>query len=226
MSTSSKHSNRTRKAAASQAAPRKNEPATQSTLDTVLRDCSQTTTKEQLGWEIAAGSALLRGAQQMREAQLDASRKAQQAHADAAASLRQAYGISDLANIQASLARADLEGALELWGRLSELASRSALELWNESFSGVTRMQTAAWSSAQQWFEHQASLGTRTEVLEAEVEHVANTVAASPLVWPSQEATRQVMTLATSTWNDLLSWSGPFAQAAARAANGAGQRPH
>jgi hypothetical protein len=25
-------------------------------------------------------------------------------------------------------------------------------------------------------------------------------------VWPAQEATRQAMTLAASTWNDLLSW--------------------
>lgn len=220
LSTSSKHSARARKAVLQRAPAKADHAAADNTLDVVLRECSQTTTKEQLGWEIATCSALLRGGQQLREAQLEASRTTQQAYQAAATQLKKASGIDELANIQTSLARADFENAMQLWVRLSALASQSALDVWNESASAAARLQNAAWSSTLQWFEHQASIVKRSEVLEAEVEHVTNTVAATPFVWPSQDATRQAMSLATSSWNDLLSWSGPFGQAIGSTANG------
>jgi len=223
MPTSTRHSARARKGAASHK-QEANAPASDETLDTVLRDCSQAATKEQLGWEIATGSALLRCGQQLRQAQLEASRTAQQAYEDAASSLKKAHDIGELTNIHASLARSDFEGALRLWVRMSELATQSAVEVWNESASGAARLQNAAWSGALQWFAHQTSVGKRSDVLEAEVEHVTNTVAATPLVWPSQEATRQAMTFATSAWNDLLNWQGSVAQAAQAAGNGAAHR--
>jgi hypothetical protein len=50
-------------------------------------------------------------------------------------------------------------------------------------------------------------------MIQAELEHVLSPMAASPLVWPAQEATRQAAQMAASTWNDMLSWSGQFTDA-------------
>lgn len=180
-------------------------------IDIALDDWSENSAKEQVAWEISAATALLRSVQALREAQLEAARHAQQALEQAAAQLKKAHGIGEVAAVQVELARADAEGAMQLLGKVGELTTKSALEMWNESAAGYARLQNAAWSSLLQFSKAQAALPGSAEVLEAEVEHITNPVTSSPLVWPAQEATRQAMTLAASTWNDWLSWTGQVA---------------
>lgn len=182
-------------------------------IDIVLDDWSESAAKEQIAWEISAGTALLRSAQSMREAQLEAARSAQEAYEQAAQHLKKAHGIGELAQVQMELARADAEGAMQLFSKLGELTTKSALEMWSESATGYAKLQNAAWSALVQFSKVQATLPASAEVLEAEVEHMTHPVTSSPLVWPAQEATRQAMTLAASTWNDWLSWSGQVAGA-------------
>jgi hypothetical protein len=180
-------------------------PAEDTTLDGVIDGYSETTAREQLAWEIATCTAWLRGAQAVRETQLAASRRAQEAHESAARQLQRAQSPSDIAAVQLSLARSNAEGALMLAAELGRVAASNAVELWNESATGLARLHSAAWTSAVQWGRIQARM-PQDEAIEAEVDHVTSPIAASPLVWPAQEATRQAMTLAASTWNDLLSW--------------------
>jgi hypothetical protein len=153
----------------------------------------------------------LRNALELREAQVEAARSAQKAHAQAAENLKRANGITELAAVQLELARADAQGAMQYWAKLGELTTKGAMDLWSESASGYAKLQNAAWSALLQFSRVQASLPVSAEVLEAEVEHVTNPVTSSPLVWPAQEATRQAMSLAASTWNDWLSWTGQVA---------------
>jgi len=182
-------------------------------IDIALEDWSESAAKEQIAWEISATTALLRSMQTLREVQLEAAQRAQEAHEQAAAQLKKAHGIGELAAVQMDLARADAEGAMQLMGKLGELSTKSALELWSESAAGYVKLQNAAWSALLQFSKVQAALPPSAEVLEAEVEHITNPVTSSPLVWPAQEATRQAMTLAASTWNDWLSWTGQVAGA-------------
>lgn len=189
------------------------EPAETSTLDTVIDGYSEATAKEQVAWGIAASTAWLRGAQAVRETQLVASRRAQQAHEDAAAQLKRARTPSDIAAVQLALARSNAEGALALAAELGQVAVKNAVDLWSESAAGVTRLNGAALASALEWTRVTARM-PQDEAIEAEVEHVTSPIAASPLVWPAQEATRQAMTLAASTWNDLLSWPAAAEEAA------------
>jgi len=209
-----------RKAAARRPAEAASVPAAAETngnpLDIVLDEWSENTAKEQIAWEISASTALLRNAQTLREAQLEAAQRAQKAHEQAAAQLKKAHGINDLAAVQMELARADAEGFMQYWSKLGELTTKGALDVWNESASGYARMQTAAWSALLQFSKVQAALPANSEVFEAEVEHVTSPLTASPLVWPAQEATRQAMSLAATTWNDLLSWSGQWAEGSER----------
>jgi hypothetical protein len=182
-------------------------------IDIVLDDWSESAAKEQIAWEISACTALLRSAQSVREAQLEAARRAREVHEQAAEQLKKAHGLSEVAQVQMELARADAEGAMQLFSKLGELTTKSALEMLSESAAGYAKLQNAAWSAMLQFSKAQAALPTSAEVLEAEVEHITNPVTSSPLVWPAQEATRQAMTLAASTWNDWLSWSGQVAGA-------------
>lgn len=190
-------------------------PADDGTLDGVIDGYSEATAKEQLAWEIAACTAWLRGAQAVRETQLAASRRAQEAHESAAAQLKQARTPSDIAAVQLALVRSNAEGALALAAELGQVAAKNAVDLWSESAAGFTRLHGAALQGLLQWTRVQARM-PQDEAIEAEVEHVTSPIAASPLVWPAQEATRQAMTLAASTWNDLLSWPAAPEEAASR----------
>jgi hypothetical protein len=209
----------TRAAAAAAAAAA---DANDTPIDIVLDDWSESAAKEQIAWEISATTVLLRSVEALREAQLEAARQAQEVHQQAAAQLKKAHGIGQLTAVQMELARADAEAAMQLMGKVGELTTKSALELWSESATGYVKMQNAAWSALVQFSKVQATLPQSAEVLEAEVEHITNPITSSPLVWPAQEATRQAMSLAASTWNDWLSWSGQVAGATV----GESQRPH
>jgi hypothetical protein len=88
----------------------------------------------------------------------------------------------------------------------------------------VVRLQSAYWESALNFFRLQTQLGGSSEMIEAEVEHVLSPMAASPLVWPAQEATRQAAQMAANTWNDWLNWSGHFADAGRTLFNGGTQQ--
>ena len=92
-----------------------------------------------------------------------------------------------------------------------------AFDFWKEGAAGWVQLNEAAWKAAGQWFGGLSGDPAGLQRLEAEVDHVANPVTASPLVWPAQEATRQAMTLATVAWNDWLTWQQ---RAAASVSNG------
>jgi hypothetical protein len=81
-----------------------------------------------------------------------------------------------------------------------------AFEFWKDGAAGWVEFNEAAWKAAGQWFGEFAKDGAGLQRIEAEVDHVVNPWTASPFAWPAQEATRQAMTLATSAWNDWLTW--------------------
>jgi len=178
-------------------------------LDQVLDDLSQNAAKEQIAWEISTANAVLRNTQALSEAQLDTTMRVQQVHEKAAQQLEQAQGLNELAAVQMRLAQADLQTAFELWARFSQTAAVGAMQAVSEAVSSCARMQNAMLSSLTQWSRLSAALPSRPGVPEAEVEHATNPVAASPMMaWPAQQATRQAMTMATTTWNDWLSMTG------------------
>ena len=194
------------------------------TLDEVINGSGERTVREQLRWHLAAINATLDGAQHLGEAQAELSRQVMQGLQQLERQLGDARNLSDLATVQASLARADVEALLRFATRLTELGTQQWLQLAQATGNGLVRLQSAYWESALSFFRLQSNLGGSSEMIEAEVEHVLSPMAASPLVWPAQEATRQAAQMAANTWNDWLSWSGHFADAGRTLFNGATQK--
>ena len=91
-----------------------------------------------------------------------------------------------------------------------------AFEFWKEGAAGWMQFNEAAWKAAAQWFGGLSKDSEGLQRIEAEVDHVMSPVAASPFVWPAQEAARQAMTLATATWNDWLDWQGRASDASSK----------
>ena len=83
-----------------------------------------------------------------------------------------------------------------------------AFEFWKEGAAGWVRFNEEAWKAAALWMGVLSKDSAGLERIEAEVDHVINPLAASPFVFPAQEATRQAMALATAAWNDWLAWQG------------------
>jgi len=187
-------------------------------LDATLDAWSTQTSREQLALEIATCSTLLHGARAVREAQMQAAEQAEKVYLQAAERLLTARSLQDLAGIQFELLKTDAESAVQYWSRLGELAARNAMDTFQEAAAGWVRLGSTAMAGFTEWTRLQSSLPQGVEIVEAEVEHLTNPLAASPMVWPAQEATRQAMTLASSSWNDWMSWTS-------RLANGA-TRPH
>jgi hypothetical protein len=185
------------KAEADEAAP----PA----IDSALDAWSASATREQLAWQIGLCRTLLRGAKAVRQAQAEAAERAESAQLRAADQLLSARGVSDFAEVQFELLRTNAEEAAQYWNRLGEVAVRSAAEAWQEGSTGWGRASAAAWEGLMQWTRWQAAVPQTADLVEAEVEHVANPFAASPLVWPAQEAARQVLDMAAGAWRDWLS---------------------
>jgi hypothetical protein len=172
--------------------------------------------RDHLAWEIATCSAVLRGARGLREAQMQAAERAEQSHLEAAERLLGATGLDEMADIQLQLLRADAEQALQYWTRMGELATRGSLEACQEAMAGWARWSATACGGLSQWGRWPTTVRASAEQAEAQVEHVANPLAATPLVWPAQEATRQALDLANATWNDWMSWTGRLADGSAR----------
>ncbi|MEW6707573.1 MAG: phasin family protein [Pseudomonadota bacterium] len=189
-------------------------PAAQDTEDTgpsvdvALEDWTTKATREQLACEIAACRAVLRNARALREVQLQAAERAEAAHLAAAERLLQARGVGDVADVQFELLRTDFDEALQYWTRLGESAMRTAFEVMQESAEGFTRMSASVWDGWNQFTRWQAQAAQHADIAEAEVEHLANPLAASPLLWPMQEATRQTLDMANAAWHDWMDWTG------------------
>jgi hypothetical protein len=99
-----------------------------------------------------------------------------------------------------------------------------AFEFWKQGAQGWVQFNEAAWKAAGQWMGALPNDSAGLERMEAEVEHVVSPVAASPFIFPAQEATRQAMSLATAAWNDWLSWQGRASGASSGNGSGAGVR--
>lgn len=165
--------------------------------------------KAELAAQIDAAQSLLKGAHLLREAQLEANEKAQTAHAQAAEQVTTLHNLNDVAGVHLTLLRDDLQGAVGYWSRIGEVSTTASLDSWARSTETLSRLQTSFWNSALQWTQlAQMDAPAATEELEATVDHMVNPLIASPMMWPSQEAAREVMTLASSALNDWFSWSG------------------
>lgn len=199
------------------------------TLDEVINGWGESTMREQLRWHFSTLNAALRGAQQLGQAQAELSTQIQQRLALLEDQLGDARNLSDLATVQAGLAHADFDAVMRFCHRLTELSTNQWLQIWQSTGNGMVRLQSACWESALNWCRLQTYFGGDSDMFQAEVEHVLSPMAASPLVWPAQEATRQAAQMASqmasSTWNDWLNWSGHFADAGRSLFNG-GQQPH
>ncbi|NML14587.1 phasin family protein [Azohydromonas caseinilytica] len=205
-----------------------NEPLAEgnATLDSVINSWGERTTREQLRWQLSALNAALRGTQELGQAQAELSQQLLQSLERLGQQLQDARNLSDLATVQTSLAQADFDGLLRLSRRLTELGTNQALQLCQEASNGLVRLQSAYWESALNWLRLQTHFGGDSEMLQAEVEHVLSPMAAGPLMWPLQEATRQMAQMAASGWNDWLNWGGHFADAGRTLFSGATQARH
>ncbi|WP_157264603.1 hypothetical protein [Azohydromonas aeria] len=196
------------------------------TLDEVLNGWSESTMREQLRWQMSALAAALRGTQQLGQAQDELSQQVIQNLERLDVELRDARNLGDLASVGSSLAKIDFNGLMRLATRLTQLGADQWLKLAQETGNGLVRLQSAYWESALSFFRLQTSLGGSSEMIQAEVEHVLSPMAASPLMWPAQEATRQAAQMAASGWNDWLNWSGHFADAGFTMFNGNPSQKH
>jgi hypothetical protein len=199
------------------AAPKHTPPAADAeatSIDTTLDHWSNDSWREQLSLGIDAMSWLFGAAQSLRELQLATARRAEAAQLQAAEQLKTANGMADFNRLQVELARAHMQTAVDHCSHLSEAASRHAVEAMAAITDHMVRLQNLGWSTLAQWSQLRAALPQQPEIVEAELEHLTNPLAASPFAWPAQEATRQAFTLASSAWNDLLTWSGHWADGA------------
>jgi hypothetical protein len=172
--------------------------------------------KAELAAQIDATQSLLKAAEAIRHAQIDANQKAQAAHAQVAAQIDSVSNLNDVVGLQLTLLREDLQGALAHWTHLAEVSSAAVLDGFTRSTESASRLQSSFWGSALQWTQlAQTDAPGAAEEIEASVDHVVNPLIASPLLWPTQEAAREAMTLANSAWKDWFSWSGLAGDAAA-----------
>jgi hypothetical protein len=192
-------------------APEETAEAPGPTIDSTLDAWGAEATREHLAWEIAACSAVLRGTRALRQAQMQAAEQAEAAHLEAAEKLLTARSIDDFARIQFELLRVDTEGTLQYWTRMGELMAQSAADTMQELTAGWMRAGESMWQGLGRWSQFQAAVPQTADLVEAEVEHVANPFNASPMVWPAQEAARQAATLASQGWNEWLSWGSRLA---------------
>jgi len=196
-----------------QEAPAESAEAAPPAIDSTLDAWSSQAARESLSWQIDTCRALLRGAKAVREAQVQAAERAEASYLKAAEQLLSARSVADIGSLQLELLRANAEESLQHLTHLGELATRGWAETLQQAAEGWTRLGAAAWEGALQWSRWQASLPASADLVEAEMEHVTNPIAASPMVWPAQEATRQAMSLAAQTWND---WLGSLGSGASR----------
>jgi hypothetical protein len=206
-------------AASVQAAPAAE--AEVASIDTTLDHWSNDSWREQLSLGIDAMSWLFSAAQSLREVQLTSARRAEAAQLNAAEQLKTAHGLADFNRLQLELARDHAQTMVDHCNRFTEAASRHAVEAMTAVIDHMARLQNLGWSTLAQWSQLQAAMPQQPDIVEAELEHLTNPLAASPFAWPAQEATRQAFTLASSAWNDLLNWSGHWADGAAGI-----QQPH
>jgi hypothetical protein len=181
-------------------AERPTEERRERSIDNLLQRWSCGVVRQGLDGAIAGASALLRGAQELRRMQLEAGHQAEQAHADAAARIRQARASADFGAAQLALATATAEGMLRYLAALGDISTRTAAAVGNEWLEASTRIGREATSFAA--FALQVAAEPKSvDRIEAQAEHVLNPLGATFFGWPAQEASREWMSAA---W----SWSG------------------
>lgn len=175
-----------------------------STLDEALAAWSGDAGRSWASFGLNLAAAWLQGARALREEQRAAAERAEAACLATGQRLQRAGDWQHAAAIQADFLREQVDDTMETTLRLAGIARDSALKLASRMAEGWGDAQLSGFNGLSRWAEVQAKLPTSPEVLEAEVEHVANPFTAGPMMWPAQEAMRQGMTLASSVWNDWL----------------------
>lgn len=174
------------------------------TLDEALAAWSGDAGRTWAGLGLQLAAAWLQGARAVREEQRAAAERAEAACLAAGQRLQSAADWQHAAAIQADLLREQLEDNLQTALRIGALWRDNGLALAGQWAEGVTQAQASGFDNITRLAQVQAALPTTPEVLEAEAEHLANPLAAGPLMWPAQEAMRQGMGVATSVWNDWV----------------------
>lgn len=168
--------------------------------------------KAELAAEVNAAQSLLKGAQALREAQLEANHRAQATHEQVAGQIDSTGNLNDVVGLHLALVREDMQGAVNYWTRLSEVTTSATLESFTRGTEALSRLQSSFWGSAMQWSHlAQTDAPGAAEEIEASVDHVVNPLIASPMLWPTQEAAREAMTLANTAWKDWFAWSSGLA---------------
>jgi hypothetical protein len=85
--------------------------------------------KQQLAWSIDLATAMFKGAEAMRRAQLNAAHLARVRHENAAERLLDARDLAGLMALQAELLRFDMAGATRYWQELFDLSWRTGTEM-------------------------------------------------------------------------------------------------
>jgi hypothetical protein len=207
--------NRTRGGRRKTAAPAREPTAAEAadpTIDAAMEQWTDQATQDLAAWGLGASTAFMRSLQALQEVQLDAARETFKLQEQAVSQLASAHGATDVAQLQLALAQGGGQVAMQSMARIGEVATRQAFDAWKEVADGWGRFQGAAWTAAAQWLGGVSRQAPDPELIEAEVEHVVSPLAASPFVWPVQEASRQAMTLASSAWNDWLTMSNRLAE--------------
>lgn len=85
--------------------------------------------RQQLAWSIDFATAMFRGAEAMRRAQLNAAHQARERHESAARRLPDTRDLAGLMALQAELLRFDMAGAARYWQELFDLGLRTGVEM-------------------------------------------------------------------------------------------------
>lgn len=190
------------------------------TFDDVIERFSIEVAREGISDELGASAAVLRGSIALREMQADAARRTQAMHEKAVEQLQSARSVAELASVGMMLTQGNAEAVVRYWTDYAGIATRTALESWNEAIGALARTQQIVQAAGRQWLD--AAAAVRPDVVEAQVEHVTTPVTSSPLVWPTQEAVREAISAGTRSWNEWLGSAMPaaaqFMEAAAAAA--------
>lgn len=172
--------------------------------------------KAQLGAGLALAQSLVKGAQALRQVQLEAGQQAEQRYQEAQARLSQARDVGDLFGLQAQLLRSHAESALQYWTSCFDAAHRTRAEAASTAAAALGDLQKAALSSAQQW------AGRGASAAQGAVGESTRAWGGNGLAWPAPDAARSALSWATSAWDQWLSQANQWQRAAGQA--GAEQR--
>lgn len=118
--------------------------------------------KQQLAWSIDLATAMFRGAEAMRRAQLNAAHLARVRHENVAERLVEARDLAGVMALQAELLRFDMAGAARYWQELFDLSLRTGVEMLGQASRAIETGEGEGVKSAFQALQSMTHTGIGT----------------------------------------------------------------